>query len=88
MLCISVASYPGHAKKKKKNCLVSIVCACARIYGIGSVNVSVNGLSHMPRSSTEILYGTLRLSTTEMAVKLGEKACNNLSAMIIVAILP
>ena len=53
-----LASYPGYVKKKKSG-LVSIVCACAKIYGIGSVNVSVNGLSHMPRSSTEIVYGTL-----------------------------
>ena len=53
-----LASYPGHVKKKKSG-LVSIVCACAKIYGIESVNVSVNGLSHMPRSSTETVYGTL-----------------------------
>ena len=50
-----VSSYLGHAKKKSG--LVSTVRACARIYGIGSVNVSVNGLSHMPRSSTETVYG-------------------------------
>ena len=42
---------------KKKSGLVSTVRACARIYGIGSVNVPVNGLSHMPRSSTETVYG-------------------------------
>ena len=44
-------------REKRKSGLVSIVRACARIYGIGSVNVSVNGLSHMPRSSTETAYG-------------------------------
>ena len=49
-----LASYPGHAEKKSG--LVSTVRACARIYGIGSVNVSVNGLSHMPRSGTETVY--------------------------------
>ena len=54
----TLASYQGHAKIKKSG-LVSIVRACARIYGIGSVNISVNGLSHTPRSSTETVYGTL-----------------------------
>ena len=48
---------------KKKSGLVSTVRACARIYGTGSVNVSVNGLSHMPRSSTETVYGIVRERT-------------------------
>ena len=51
-----VASYPGHAEKKKSG-LVSTVRAYARIYGIGSVNVSVNG---MPRSGTETVYGKVK----------------------------
>ena len=64
------------------------------MYGLGSVNVSVNGLSHMPRSSTETVYGIVsertknRLSTTENVVKLGKTACNHLSATIMVTILP
>ena len=33
--------------------LVHTVCACAKIYGKESVNVSVNDLSHVVRSSTE-----------------------------------
>ena len=32
-------------------------CIYITTYGIVSVNVSVNGLSHMPRSSTETVYG-------------------------------
>ena len=48
---------------KKKCGLVSIVRACAKIYGIGSVNVSVNGLSHMPSSSTETVYGIVSKRT-------------------------
>ena len=56
--------YPRtQATQKKKSGLVSIDRACARIYGIGSVNVSVNGLSHMPRSSTETVYGTSEKQT-------------------------
>ena len=58
-LSTSSCSLVPRPRGKKKSGLVSIVRACARIYGIGSVNVSVNGLSHMPRSSTETVYGTL-----------------------------
>ena len=45
----------------------------ARIYRTGSVNVSVNGLSHMARSSMEIVSGS--------------SVAEDLSATIMVAVL-
>ena len=80
--------------ENKKSGLVSTVHACARIYGRGSVNVSVNSLSHMPRRGTATVYGIVSerakntLSITEMAVKLSKTAYDYLSATIMVAILP
>ena len=40
--------------------LVFTLCASVRISGTGSVNISVNGLSHMLRSSTETVYGIVK----------------------------
>ena len=79
---------PRPRRKKKKSGLVSIVRACAIIYGIGSVNVSVNGLSHMPRSSTQAVYGTVSERTKKQTFynyKCSKTACNHLSATIMVA---
>ena len=63
-------------------------------YGRGSVNVSMNGLSHMPRNSMATVYDIVserlkknRIATTEMAVKLSKTACNYQFATIMVAIL-
>ena len=55
-----VASSPGHTPPTKE--WPGIHCSrireiIGRIYGIGSVNVSVNRLSHMARSSIETVYG-------------------------------
>ena len=47
-----VASCPGSLRGGKLS-LVHTVRACANIYGKESVNVSVNDLSHVVRSSTE-----------------------------------
>ena len=70
---------------------------CSRMcknYGRGSVNVSMNGLSHMPRNSMATVYDIVserlkknRISTTEMAVKLSKTACNYLLATIMAAVL-
>ena len=56
-ICTHSCSLVPRPRGKKKSGPVSTVRACARIYGIGSVNVSMNGLSHMPRCSTETVYG-------------------------------
>ena len=48
----AVASCPGSLRGGKLS-LVHTVRACAKIYGKESVNVSVNELGHVVRSSTE-----------------------------------
>ena len=50
-----IASYPGNAEKKEE--WPGIHCLRMRENLWNRVNVSVNGLSHMPRSSTETVYG-------------------------------
>ena len=58
-----LVSYLGHVEKSKRP---GIHCSCMHknnIYGRGSVNVSMNGLSHMPRSSTATVYGMVNERT-------------------------
>ena len=58
MAMFVLASSPGHTPPRR---VAGIHCSrmreiIGRIYGIGSVNVSVNRLSHMARSSIETVY--------------------------------
>ena len=51
----SQASFPGSFKGGVES-LVHTVCACTRIYGKGSVHVSLNNLSRVAGSTMEAIY--------------------------------